>query len=76
MSELEFACIGLGHLAQRLGISLRTVRRMIERGELPVIKVGRRTLVELAEVRKWLAGCEVSKPAGRPTNISRQYVSR
>jgi excisionase family DNA binding protein len=36
------------------GVSVRTVRRMIERGELPAVRVGRRVTIPAEAVRAWV----------------------
>ncbi|MGY6215903.1 helix-turn-helix domain-containing protein [Methylolobus aquaticus] len=37
------------------GISVRTVRRLIEAGELPVVRIGRRLTVPVEGLRAWVA---------------------
>jgi len=74
-TELESACIGITHLADRLGLSRRTIHRIIARGELPTLKVGRRRLVRLAEVRHWLAGHEAMTPSENAPNIARRFAN-
>jgi excisionase family DNA binding protein len=54
-SDIESALIGISHLAERLGLSRRTIHRILARGELPSIQIGRRRLVRLSDVRHWLA---------------------
>jgi excisionase family DNA binding protein len=45
----------LTEAAHQLGdVSTRTVRRMIERGDLPVVRVGRTVKVPAFDVRKWV----------------------
>jgi len=58
LADIEGSLIGLKHLADKLAVSRRTVHRIIERGELPTLKIGRRRLVRLAELRRWLDGRE------------------
>ena len=75
--ELESGLIGIQELAKRLAISTRSVWRIIERGELSVTRIGRRTLVAKGEVGKWLAGRPVSvSPPGHMTNAARQLAPR
>ena len=62
-SDIESALIGISHLAERLGLSRRTIHRILARGELPSIQIGRRRLVRLSDVRHWLAGHEVATPS-------------
>ena len=46
----------LGEVARQLGgVSVRTVRRMIERGELPAFHLGRLVRVPADAVRSWVA---------------------
>ncbi len=75
-TEIQDACISLGHLAERLSLSQRTIHRLIKRGELPTLKIGRRRLVRLADLRKWLNGHEVPTPGGNASNVGRQFASR
>jgi excisionase family DNA binding protein len=46
--------------AALLGLDTRTVRRACERGELPAVKVGRRTLVVRAKLAAMLSAREAS----------------
>jgi len=61
--EFEIACIGVGQLAVRLGVSRRTTKRIIARGELPSFRIGRRRVVRLADARRWLLGEVEPTPA-------------
>lgn len=62
-TDIEAALIGINHLAERLGLSRRTIHRILARGELPSLQIGRRRLVRLSDVRHWLAGHEVPTPS-------------
>ncbi len=75
-SDIHSACIGVKALAEKLGLSSRTVWRIIERGELPTLQIGRRRLMRLADVKHWLAGHEVQTPGPNVTNLSRQFIVR
>ena len=57
---------GLGHIqnrltlsiaetAQALGISRPSVYTLLRQGELPTIKLGRRTLIPVDALRQWIA---------------------
>jgi excisionase family DNA binding protein len=72
-SDIESALIGINHLAERLGLSRRTIHRILARGELPSLQIGRRRLVRLSDVCHWLAGREVSTPSESLPNIARQF---
>ncbi len=75
-TDLESGFIGVTHLAEKLALSTRTIWRTIERGELRVMRIGRRTLIPLAEVRRWLAGQETPTTGANVTNLSRQFIGR
>jgi excisionase family DNA binding protein len=75
-SDIESALIGISHLAERLGLSRRTIHRILSRGELPSLQIGRRRLVRLSDVRSWLAGCETPTPGAGMTNGGRQFIDR
>ena len=75
-TDVEAALIGINHLAQRLGLSRRTVHRILARGELPSIRIGRRRLVRLSELRRWLSSYEEPTPGGHGTNPHRQLAER
>lgn len=75
-TDIESACLGLNHIAERLGLSRRTIDRIIARGELPTLKIGRRRLVRLADLRRWLAGYETPMAGDDATNIGRQFAIR
>jgi excisionase family DNA binding protein len=43
-------------VAERLGISLATVERMVARGELRELRVGRAVRISAPELRRYIAG--------------------
>jgi excisionase family DNA binding protein len=63
-TDIESALIGINHLAERLGLSRRTIQRILSRGELPSLQIGRRRLVRLSELHRWLDGCG-AQPQGQ-----------
>ena len=75
-SEIESACIGISHLAERLGLSRRTIHRIISRGELPTLKIGHRRLIRVADLRHWLTAHEAETPGANASNIARQFAVR
>jgi len=75
-TDIESACIGVQHLADRLGLSRRTIHRILARGELPSLQVGRRRLIRLADVRRWLAGHETPTLGASVTNAGRQFIDQ
>jgi excisionase family DNA binding protein len=48
--------LDIGATAARLGISTKTVRRMIARGELAVHRIGRQLRVSQADLHSYIAG--------------------
>jgi excisionase family DNA binding protein len=75
-SDIESALIGISHLAERLGLSRRTIHRILARGELPSLRIGHRRLVRLSELRHWLDGHEVPSHGAKVINLNRQFVER
>ncbi len=47
--------VSVGEAARALGVSPRFLRGLIAKGEFPMVRLGRRTLVPLDELRKWNA---------------------
>jgi excisionase family DNA binding protein len=43
--------LGTSEAARRLGISVRTLQRHIKAGTIPVRRIGRRVLIDLADLR-------------------------
>ena len=52
----ERLLLGIPETAEMLGISPFTVRKLIRRGALPSVHIGRRVLVEVGEVEKFVKG--------------------
>ena len=75
-TEIQDALIGVNQLSERLALSRRTVARILARGELPSLRIGRRRLIRLADLRHWLADHEVETPDANVSNISRQLAVR
>lgn len=57
-SDLQEKLIGLKSAADNLGISRRTLDRIIAAGELPSLKIGRRRLVRQEALLTWLSSKE------------------
>jgi excisionase family DNA binding protein len=64
---MEPLTIDLGQVAKILSLSLKTVKRHVAAGAIPgVRRIGRRVLVSLAELRRWVqAGCPDVSPRPR-----------
>lgn len=76
MTEIQGGCIGITALADRLSVSTRTVRRIVDRGELPVVRIGRRVVIRLAEVSRWLDGRQTTPtPSANVTGIGRRFTA-
>lgn len=74
--EIQDACISVGHLAERLSLSRRTIHRLIAKGELPTLKVGHRRLIRLTDLRHWLASHETPMSSANTSNVARQFAAR
>lgn len=74
--EIEAGLIGIAELAKKLAVSTRSVWRFIERGELNVVRIGRRSLLSRAEVSRWLARRQVEAMPTHMTNAARQIAPR
>jgi excisionase family DNA binding protein len=75
-TDIESVCIGIQHLADHLGLSRRTDHRILVRGDLPSLQIGRRRLIRLSGVRRWLAGHDKSTLGANVTNLRRQFIDR
>lgn len=53
--------VSLDDGARMLGVSARTVRRMVGRGELPTVAIGGRRLLEPAALRDFIASHRESR---------------
>jgi excisionase family DNA binding protein len=49
------AALSRAEVADRLGVSTQTVDALRDKGELPFVKLGRRVLIQAADVDRWLA---------------------
>ena len=59
LSDVDAGFIGVGELAAKLAISVRSVWRLIERGEFDVVRIGRRTVILDADLQVWLGSLPV-----------------
>lgn len=57
--------IGLDETARRLGLSERTIRSLVGRGELPVVRVGRRLLFDPHDLTAWIEAVKTRANAAR-----------
>ena len=63
----------LNEAAERLGVSVRTVRTWASRRVIPVAKIGRRVLVPEADLEAWITArkCEVRDPVVEARRLPR-----
>lgn len=61
--------LGAPDLARLLGIDLRTVYRILDRGEIPAYKIGRVIRIQRADVDAYLERAKV-----RPGDLSHLYA--
>lgn len=52
----RFGALSISEFCERMGLGRTTVQALIKRGELPVKRVGRRTLIPLEAAAAWLNG--------------------
>ena len=50
----ERECLSLREASCRLGVCVRTIRRVIDRGRLPAFRVGRNLRIQLSELRRYM----------------------
>lgn len=60
--------LSIAQVAERLQVSVATVRRLIERGELPAVRVGRLWRISSNALEAYLGGDD---PVGLLTNLAR-----
>jgi putative molybdopterin biosynthesis protein len=58
--------LSVGEVATRLGVSRLTVWRLIDRGEIPALRVGRQLRLDPEELNAWLYAVQGS-PAVTPS---------
>jgi excisionase family DNA binding protein len=68
--RLERQTLTVGEAAHRLGISRALAYKAAQRGELPVIRIGRRYLVLKTQLERILASTDPLTAAAEPTNPS------
>jgi len=56
----EMIAVSVPQAVERTTLSKATIYRAIARGDLPVRRVGRRTLILVDDLRAWLAGAELT----------------
>ena len=55
MHTVALSCLlTVQETAERLAVSVDTVRRLIARGELPALKVGKQIRLDPLELEKWV----------------------
>jgi excisionase family DNA binding protein len=59
----EVKATSVDGISQMYGLGKATVRRAIERGELRVSRVGRRVVIRVADVEKWIGASICKKKA-------------
>jgi excisionase family DNA binding protein len=64
--EQEPLAITIPDAAKRLSVSERTIRRLIERGELRAVRVGRVWRVPMEALRDYLSGSQVHQSQDSP----------
>lgn len=75
-ADLESALNGITQLAERLGLSQRTIHKILTIGEVPSLQIRRRRLIRLSDLRHWLASHEFPRPSENLPNIARRFSVR
>ena len=57
--------LSVNDTARVLAISPWTVRSILRKGKLSPTRIGRRCLVEMSEVEKFIRDCQASNPEGK-----------
>jgi excisionase family DNA binding protein len=60
MTDLSTQLLTIDQLAERLGITVRHVRRLVAERRLPYYKVGRLVRFDSAEIKQWLQTRRIS----------------
>jgi excisionase family DNA binding protein len=60
MTDLSTQLLTIDQLAERLGITVRHVRRLVAERRLPYYKVGRLVRFDSAEIEQWLQTRRIS----------------
>jgi excisionase family DNA binding protein len=63
---LPASLLNIDALAERLGVSVRFVRRMVEERRVPYFKLGRLVRFDAVEVEAWLISHHVEPPTLSP----------
>ncbi len=71
---VEPRSVGLEVAAEMYGLSADTIARLQDAGRFPVLRVGRRRLVPIAQADAWVAA-EVARQAGQPVMPSASGVT-
>ena len=59
----EVLTVGVREAATLLGVSHWSIRRWVRLGRLPAVKLGRRTLVEVAALHRFIASNRIGEDA-------------
>jgi len=65
-NKLEKMALSPEETAQVLGLHVNSVRALIHNGKLPAIKLGRKYLISVIELRKWLGSQSYINPPSAP----------
>jgi excisionase family DNA binding protein len=76
MTDLNTRLLTIDQLADRLGITVRHVRRLVAEKQLPYYKVGRLVRFDPAEITAWLGTRRVPGSEQPEAVASRRYADR
>jgi excisionase family DNA binding protein len=67
----------VGAAASYLGVSRATVERLVYRGELPIVKVGRATRYDIDDLDRYIENNRAAMASARPENVTlRDLIER
>ena len=58
--------LSIAEAAKALGLSDRTITSMVTKGEIPVVRIGKRRLIPVDGLREWVAS--ITAPANATEN--------
>jgi excisionase family DNA binding protein len=64
-SDPEVVWLGTQEAARRLGITARTLRRLIDAGTVPAYRIGRVIRLQQADLERYLDTCRIAPRAER-----------
>lgn len=61
-------CLSAIEVAEEIGLSVSMIRKLTNNGEIPHLKIGRRVLYPVSELKNWYTKCIVNPNKGGDNN--------